>query len=94
MATSRFYTDQKTAHRLSNLKKRNVFYFRTITAFPSDRVYCETTATGYDFINVWIVWNSLWIKIWTFLFQPKKIGCPETPDIDTNFKQITITYPK
>jgi len=51
MATSRFYTDQKTAHRLSNLKKRNVFYFRTITAFPSDRVYCETTATGYDFIK-------------------------------------------
>ena len=48
----RFYTTPDTAHELTALKKKHGFYFRTLTRTDHiDRVECETTDPGKEFIT-------------------------------------------
>ena len=48
----RFFTTPETARELTALKKKNGFYFRTLTRTDNiDRVHCEVTDPGYQFIK-------------------------------------------
>lgn len=48
----RFFTTPETARELTALKKKNGFYFRTLSRTDNiDRVHCEVTDPGYQFIK-------------------------------------------
>lgn len=48
----RFTTSPETAHKLTALKKKHGFYFRTLTKTDNtDLVSCEVTEPGYEFIQ-------------------------------------------
>ena len=48
----KFTTNPETAHQLTKLSKKHGFYFKSLTRTTNiDKVVCEVTETGYDFIN-------------------------------------------
>ena len=47
----KFYTDPNTAHSLTAIKKKQGFFFRTLTRTDHiERVYCETDEKGRKYI--------------------------------------------
>lgn len=48
----KFTANPETAHQLTKLSKKHGFYFKSLTRTTNiEKVVCEVTATGYDFIN-------------------------------------------
>lgn len=48
----KFTTNPETAHQLTKLSKKEGFYFKSLTRTTNiEKVVCEVTETGYDFIN-------------------------------------------
>lgn len=67
----RFYTTPETARELTALKKKNGFYFRTLTRTDNiDRVYCEVTDPGYQFIKE----NGITIEELNYVIRDREAG--------------------
>lgn len=67
----RFYTTPETARELTTLKKKNGFYFRTLTRTDNiDRVYCEVTDPGYQFIKE----NGMTIEELNYVIRDREAG--------------------
>ena len=67
----RFYTTPETARELTALKKKNGFYFRTLTRTDNiDRVYCEVTDPGYQFIKE----NGITIDELNYVIRDREAG--------------------
>lgn len=67
----RFFTTPETARELTALKKKNGFYFRTLSRTDNiDRVHCEVTGPGYQFIKE----NGIVIEELNYVIRDREAG--------------------
>lgn len=59
----KFTTNPETAHQLTKLSKKHDFYFKSLTRTTNiEKVVCEVTEIGYDFINE----NGIEVDFYTY----------------------------